>query len=73
MACFHKLTPIPEKDLNREKVIQLIAELRRSEVRKSQCGKDLLEWYDTVRLAYGQERPSQPKPLFPGLFKPRQQ
>lgn len=53
LACFKKLTPIPVSDLTREKVVELVAELRRSELAKSQCGKDLLAWYETVRASYG--------------------
>jgi len=52
-ACFTKLTNIPATNLTRDRVIKLVAELRRSELRHSQCGKDLLAWYATVRTAYG--------------------
>lgn len=51
LACFNKLTPIPTSDLTREKVILLVAELRKSEKAKSQCGKDLLDWYERIRIA----------------------
>lgn len=67
LKCFESLTPIPVKDLNREMVIKLVAELRQSEVRKSRCGKDLLIWYATVQRAYGQQQPQRKffsKPLF---------
>ena len=50
--CFTQLTAKPVGDLTRDKVVKLIAELRQSEKRKSQCGKDLLAWYDTVSQAY---------------------
>jgi hypothetical protein len=52
-ACFDKLTDIPREKLTRSLVVKLIGELRQSELRKTQCGKDLLDWYDRVRLAYG--------------------
>jgi|SRR5581483_3750781 len=51
-ACFSKLTAIPIGSLTREKVIELVARLRQSELAKSRCGKDLRDWYDTVRVAY---------------------
>ena len=54
-ACFSKLTPIPIGTLTRQKVVRLVAVLRRSEKAKSQCGKDLLAWYDTVRLTYAKK------------------
>ena len=52
-ACFEKLTPIPAGDLTRADVVRLVAQLRHSELAKSRCGKDLLNWYDTVVVAYG--------------------
>lgn len=55
--CFKKLTPIPLETLTRADVVRLAAELRRSELRHSKCGKDLLKWYATVRAAYA----AQPK------------
>ena len=54
-ACFAKLTPIPVNSLTRQKVVRLVAALRRSEKAKSQCGKDVLSWYDTVRLTYAKK------------------
>ena len=53
VACFNKLTPIPVGNLDRATVVRLIAELRVSELRLSQCGKDMIAWYDTVVKAYG--------------------
>lgn len=45
--CFKTLTgePMPGA-MDKEKVMELIAALRASEVRKSQCGKRLLALYD---------------------------
>lgn len=51
MACFKQLTPEPTGSLTRDRVVKLIAQLRQSEKRKSQCGKDLLAWYAVVSLA----------------------
>lgn len=51
--CFTELTGKPIGPLTSETVVRLIADLRMSEKRKSQCGKDLLDWYARVRLAYG--------------------
>ncbi len=47
--CFAKLTNIPKGTaLTRDMIVALVAELRRSEKRLSQCGKDLLKLYDMV-------------------------
>lgn len=54
-ACFDKLTDIPRSSLTRPMVVKLIGQLRQSELRKTQCGKDLLDWYERVRLAYGRK------------------
>lgn len=50
-SCFRQLTPEPIGNLNRERVVTLIAQLRQSEKRKSQCGRDLLDWYGRVQIA----------------------
>ena len=52
LACFNKLTPIPAEDLTRSKVVELVAQLRKSELAKSRCGKDLLAWYDKVSSSF---------------------
>lgn len=52
LACFKQLTPIPVESLTRDKVVRLVAELRKSELAKSRCGKDLLDWYARVQTAY---------------------
>jgi hypothetical protein len=51
-ACFKKLSDIPTGTLTRSKVVALVAELRKSELAKSRCGKDLLAWYSAVQKAY---------------------
>jgi hypothetical protein len=56
LACFRALTPIPVESLTRERVARLIADLRRSELAKSACGQDLLDWYGRVRAAYAPKR-----------------
>lgn len=50
-SCFTQLTAMPATNLTRERVVTLIAQLRQSEKRKSQCGKNLLDWYLRVQLA----------------------
>ena len=54
-ACFNELTDVPIETLTRDRVVRLVADLRRSEKRLSRCGHDLLKWYDTVRLAYAKK------------------
>ena len=56
LTCFSQLTATPVGTLTRAKVVKLIAELRQSEKRKSTCGKAILSWYSTVRLAYAKKR-----------------
>lgn len=56
VTCFSKLSTIPIGSLTRDKVVLLVAELRKSELAKSQCGKDLLDWYARVRVAYGPKK-----------------
>lgn len=58
LACFKQLTPIPVESLTPARVAQLAADLRRSELAKSACGQDLLDWYGRVRAAYAPSRES---------------
>jgi len=53
LTCFKSMTTIPVESLTRDKVVRLVADLRKSELAKSRCGQDLLDWYDRVRVAYG--------------------
>jgi hypothetical protein len=54
VQCFEKVTQVPTENLQtREQVMHLITNLRRSEVNKHRCGKDMLTWYDQVRRTYG--------------------
>jgi hypothetical protein len=48
MVCFDRSTPGPgEGPLTKSEAISLIAELRRSEVEKTMCGKRLIAFYET--------------------------
>ena len=54
VACFELVTTVKTENIkNREHVLRLISTLRRSEVKKHNCGKDMLKWYDKVRVTYG--------------------
>lgn len=47
-VCFDKMTEAPAAgDLSKADVLRKIAELRRSEVEKSLCGKRLIAFYET--------------------------
>ncbi len=53
-GCFARLVPQPEGGaLSRERVYRLIADLKASELRKSQCGRRLLDWYATQARMLG--------------------
>ena len=56
VTCFKSMTTIPVESLTRDKVVRLVADLRKSELAKSRCGTDLLDWYDRVRVAYGPKK-----------------
>lgn len=48
-TCFDTLTPAPtQQTMSASDMFKLVAELRKSEVEKSICGKRLLSWVDTV-------------------------
>jgi hypothetical protein len=54
VKCFEAVTEVPTESLKtRQQVLNLISTLRRSEVAKHRCGKDMLTWYDKVRRTYG--------------------
>jgi hypothetical protein len=58
-ACFQRLVKAPTgKTLTQKQVFRLIADLRRSEVEKANCGARALAFYDDVRagLAEGRAR-----------------
>ena len=38
--------------MSKKDVVRLIADLKRSETAKSQCGKRLIQWYDTQREVF---------------------
>lgn len=52
-GCFKNLTPIPVKNMSGKELTLLLSIVRQSEVRKSKCGRDLINWYEGVRKAYG--------------------
>jgi hypothetical protein len=51
--CFKNLTPIPVQNMSGKELTLLLSMVRQSEVRKSKCGRDLIQWYETVRKSYG--------------------
>jgi hypothetical protein len=53
-ACFAKYVKLPPGPLNRKAVVRLIAELKRSEVAKSQCGRRLLGFYNSIAKGLAQ-------------------
>lgn len=53
VACFKKQVKIPDRDLTRAETVQLIASLKRSDLNKSECGRGVIAWYDSVVSAYG--------------------
>lgn len=51
--CFDKLVPAPPAGaLSRQQIVQLISDLKRSELAKSQCGKRLIGFYDAQAEAF---------------------
>lgn len=54
-VCFNRLVPKPgEGVMKKSDVVQLIADLKRSEQAKSQCGKRLIAWYETQAKVFNQ-------------------
>lgn len=52
-GCFSGTVPMPTPGaLSRRQVVQLIADLKRSELQKSQCGRRLIAWYETQAREY---------------------
>lgn len=55
-VCFDRFVPRPKAGpLSKRAVARLIAELKKSELEKSQCGKRLLAWYEAQAKTYGGE------------------
>lgn len=51
--CFTRLVPAPKaKTMTSKEVFNLIAELRRSELEKAQCGSRVIEMWEDYRTAY---------------------
>lgn len=47
-ACFDSIVPKPPAgELSRQQIFKLVADLKQSELSKSQCGKRLIAWYET--------------------------
>lgn len=47
-VCFGRFVPAPKPGaLSKREVAALIAELKKSELTKSRCGKRLIAWYET--------------------------
>lgn len=48
-TCFDNLVGMPTGAMTKKQVMNLLLEVRRSELEKSQCGKRLLKWVDGYR------------------------
>lgn len=56
-ACFDRTVALPtEDDWTGETVTRVIGELRRSELSKTRCGKQLLAFYSDLRKELARER-----------------
>jgi hypothetical protein len=52
-VCFGQFVPMPGKGaMSRQQTAALIAELKRSELAKSQCGQRLIGFYETQAEVY---------------------
>jgi hypothetical protein len=52
-VCFDKLVPAPKRgEMRKSDMLRLIADLKRSEMAKSECGKRLLSFYETQRAVF---------------------
>lgn len=55
-ACFTRMTGAPMPGtMTQRQIVQLVTDLRRSERAKTQCGRRLLNIYDTQANAYGKD------------------
>ena len=53
-VCFDRLVPKPKAGaLTKRDVFRIIADLKRSELEKSSCGKRLIAWYEAQAKVYG--------------------
>lgn len=53
-TCFSNGVPVPKPGaMTRAQVADLIAQLKQSELQKSQCGRRLIAWYEAQAKVYG--------------------
>lgn len=50
--CFGEKTRLPEPPWTKAVVTKIITDLRRSEIGRTNCGRQLIEFYNGVRAAY---------------------
>lgn len=50
-GCFGPLTPLPEGEWSVQRTVSVVASLRRSEIRRTDCGNQLVTFYNGVRSA----------------------
>jgi hypothetical protein len=52
-VCFNRLVPAPARgEMKQSDMLRLVADLKRSELKKSECGKRLLAFYDTQQKMF---------------------
>lgn len=68
-TCLTSLTPIPVKDMSGDELVRLLAKVRQSELAKTRCGRDVIQWYDAVRGGYGSTPAAAPKKKWFGFFQ----
>ena len=56
-VCFNRLVPKPQGEvMTSAEVIKLVAELKKSELQKSLCGKRLIAFYETQKSVFEQAK-----------------
>lgn len=53
ITCFQKYAQVPVKQMSGKELTKFVAFLVQSDVRKTDCGRDFIRWYQTVRRSYG--------------------
>ncbi|MPZ19512.1 MAG: hypothetical protein GEV06_16570 [Luteitalea sp.] len=53
-TCFSQYVKAPKGPLSKRAVVRLIAELKRSEVAKSRCGRRLIGFYNSIAKGLAQ-------------------
>lgn len=56
MVCFNSVVKVPHRDLTAKDMARLIAKMRRAELNKNECGRQLLAWAEDVLKAYGPDK-----------------